>query len=127
VFSPLVGAEVTVGSTGTIPLNPSWEYGVLNVGGTVTANGEDVPESALWFSPVGEDALSLSGKGTAIIIGGEPFTELILMWWNFIGRDHDEIEQMRLDWNLHTYPPFADHVGGWIPAPEMPNVTLQAR
>ena len=127
VFSPLVGAEVTVGSTGTIPLNPSWEYGVLNVGGTVTVNGEDVPESALWFSPVGEDALSLSGKGTAIIIGGEPFTEQILMWWNFIGRDHDEIEQMRLDWNLHTYPPFADHVGGWIPAPEMPHVTLQAR
>lgn len=127
VFSPLVGAEVSVGSVGTIPLNPTWEYGVLNVAGAMSANGEHVPPSALWFSPVGEDALVLSGNGTAIVIGGEPFTEQILMWWNFIGRTHDEIEQMRLDWNLHTYPPFADHVGGWIPAPAMPNVTLQPR
>lgn len=127
VFSPLVAAQFTVGASGTIPLNPLWEYGVLNVAGTMSANGEEVPANALSFSPVGNDVLSLSGDGTAIVIGGEPFTDQILMWWNFIGRTHDEIEQMRLDWNLHTYPPFPDRVGGWIPAPEMPNVTLQPR
>jgi quercetin 2,3-dioxygenase len=127
VFSPLVGAEVSIGRSGTIPLNPAWEYGVLNVAGTMTANGEDIPAGALWFSATGESNLTVTGDGTAIMIGGEPFREQILMWWNFIGRSHDEIEQMRLDWNLHTYAQFPDRVGGWIPAPEMPNVTLQPR
>jgi hypothetical protein len=75
----------------------------------------------------GATELGLSGSGTAIVIGGEPFLERILMWWNFIARTHEEIKEMRMDWNLHTYPPIADRVGGWIPAPEMPNVTLTAR
>lgn len=127
VFSPLVGAEVSVGERGSIPLNPDWEYGVLNITGAMSANGEDVPPNALWFSPVGATELMLGGAGTAIVIGGEPFREHILMWWNFIARTHEEVEQMRMDWNLHTYPPFADRVGGWIPAPEMPNVTLTPR
>lgn len=127
VFSPLVGAEVSIGTSGTIPLDPAWEYGVLNVAGVVAANGVDVPPGGLWFSAIGEASLDLTGDGTAIIIGGEPFHEQILMWWNFIGRTHNEIEQMRSDWNLHTYAPFPDRVGGWIPAPEMPNVTLQPR
>jgi redox-sensitive bicupin YhaK (pirin superfamily) len=127
VFSPLVGSEVAVGRSGSLPLNPTWEYGVLNVSGTVSANDDEVPASALWYSAPGETSLDLSGDGTAIVIGGEPFKEQIVMWWNFIGRNHAEIEQMREDWNLHTYPPFADRVGGWIPAPEMPRVTLQPR
>ena len=127
VFSPLVGAEVLVGNSGSIPLNSSWEYGVLNINGSMTANDDDVPLNALWYSPVGSTELALSGSGTAIVIGGEPFLEQILMWWNFIARTHEEIEEMRMDWNLHTYPPIADRVGGWIPAPEMPNVTLTAR
>jgi redox-sensitive bicupin YhaK (pirin superfamily) len=127
VYSPLVGAEVTVGAHGTLPLNPEWEYGVLNIGGSMSANGDDVPPNALRYSPIGSTELVLAGSGTAIVIGGEPFLEQILMWWNFIARSHDEIEQMRMDWNLHTYPPIADRVGGWIPAPEMPNVTLTPR
>jgi redox-sensitive bicupin YhaK (pirin superfamily) len=127
VYSPLVGAEVSVGASGSIPLNPAWEYGVLNIDGLMSANGDDIPPNALWFSPVGATELELTGSGIAIVIGGEPFLEQIVMWWNFIARSHEEIEEMRMDWNLHTYPPIADRVGGWIPAPEMPNVTLTAR
>ena len=26
-----------------------------------------------------------------LLLGGEPFAEEIVMWWNFIGRSHDEI------------------------------------
>lgn len=127
VFSPLVGAQLAVSGSGLIPLHADWEYGVLNVSGTVTVNGEPVDEGSLWYSEPELDRLDIDGNGTAILIGGEPFREQIVMWWNFIGRTHDEIAQMRMDWNLHTYPPFADRVGGWIPAPEMPNVTLTPR
>ena len=27
----------------------------------------------------------------AMLLGGEPYDEEIVMWWNFIGRDHDEV------------------------------------
>jgi hypothetical protein len=36
--------------------------------------------------------------GRALLIGGEPFDEQIVMWWNFIGRDHDEIVAAREEW-----------------------------
>jgi hypothetical protein len=51
------------------------------------------------------------------------------MWWNFIGRSHDEIVAWRESWNSQEpqWSDFEDNVGGWIPAPEMPKVTLNPR
>jgi hypothetical protein len=62
-------------------------------------------------------------------LGGEPFTEHIVMWWNFIGRTHSEIVAWREAWNSQEphWSDFEDNVGGWIPAPELPNVTLNPR
>jgi quercetin 2,3-dioxygenase len=34
-----------------------------------------------------------------LLIGGEPFKEDILMWWNFIGRSKAEISGFVADWN----------------------------
>lgn len=127
VFSPLVGAEFRVDGSATLPLNPEWEHGVLAVDGEIQVDGEVLPESALFYRGTGASSLTIAGRGRGILIGGAPFAEKIVMWWNFIGRTGDEIAQMREDWNLHTYPSFADRVGGWIPAPDMPNVTLQPR
>jgi redox-sensitive bicupin YhaK (pirin superfamily) len=127
VFSPLVGAELQIAGDSVIPLVESWEHGVLAVDGDITVNGEAVPKDSLYVLDTGHHQLSVGGHGRAILIGGAPFTEQIVMWWNFIGRSTDEIVAMREAWNLQTYPQFADHVGGWIPAPEMPNVTLQPR
>ena len=33
------------------------------------------------------------------MIGGPPFGEQIVMWWNFVGRSHDEIVQFRDAWH----------------------------
>ncbi len=33
-----------------------------------------------------------------MLIGGEPFRERILMWWNFVARTPDEIAEARRDW-----------------------------
>lgn len=33
-----------------------------------------------------------------LLIGGEPFGEDVLMWWNFVGRSHQEIADARADW-----------------------------
>ena len=64
-----------------------------------------------------------------VLIGGEPFTEELIMWWNFLARTPEELVAMRDQWNaqsnpesqegldaLAAYPPFPDELGGWIPA-----------
>ncbi len=33
-----------------------------------------------------------------LVLGGAPFGEQIVMWWNFIGRSHDEVVGFREDW-----------------------------
>lgn len=128
VFSPLVGAELQVSGTAELPLNPAFEHGLLNVGGELLVNGQSIAVDELIYLPVGEQA-SISGNGTALLLGGEPFTEHIVMWWNFIGRSHAEIVKWKESWNAQEpmWKNFDDNVGGWIPAPEMPNVELRPR
>ena len=36
--------------------------------------------------------------GRLLLIGGPPFPETILMWWNFVARTADEIAAARADW-----------------------------
>lgn len=128
VYSPLVGAELQVSGELELPLEESFEHGILVVSGSITVNGVPVAVDELIYLPVGE-AATVSGSGVALLVGGEPFTEHIVMWWNFIGRSHAEIVAWREAWNAQgaDWPSFEDRVGGWIPAPEMPNVTLNPR
>jgi redox-sensitive bicupin YhaK (pirin superfamily) len=128
IYSPLVGAELQVSGEMHLPLNQTFEHGILVVSGEVFVNGVAVAVDDLIYLPVGEEA-TVSGNGVALLLGGEPFTEHIVMWWNFIGRSHSEIVAWRESWNAQgaDWPSFEDQVGGWIPAPELPNVTLQSR
>ncbi len=128
VFSPLVGAELEVSGEMELPLEETFEHGVLVVSGEIFVNGQLVAVNDLVYLPVGETA-TVSGNGVALLLGGEPFTEHIVMWWNFIGRSHAEIVSWREAWNAQgeDWAPFEDAIGGWIPAPNLPNVTLQSR
>jgi redox-sensitive bicupin YhaK (pirin superfamily) len=128
VYSPLVGAELQVSGKLDLPLNPDFEHGILLLTGTLSVNGQALAVDELAYLTVGEGA-TLEGDGIALLLGGEPFSEHIVMWWNFIGRSHAEIVAWREAWNAQgsNWPSFEDRVGGWIPAPELPNVTLQAR
>jgi redox-sensitive bicupin YhaK (pirin superfamily) len=128
VYSPLVGAELRLTGTSTLPLNTGWEHAILVVAGTLEINGDQVAADQLAFLPAGARNVRLEGQNfLGILIGGAPFDEKIVMWWNFIGRSNEEIVEMRESWNARRYPAVSDDLGGWIPAPELPNVTLKAR
>ncbi len=79
-----------------------------------------------------------------MLLGGEPFEEELLMWWNFVGRSHEEVEQSRLDWEAQAGLSDEDasraavRAGAWprsdagpesgrIPAPPLPGVPLRPR
>jgi len=133
VFTELVGVEIDIaaGSTALIPLNEKFEYGLLLVLGDLSVNETEIPLTSLHYMPIGQHSLSLTSVSGAkfILLGGEPFPEEIVMWWNFIGRSHEEIVQMRADWNNETerFPAFEDRIHGRIPAPELPNLRLNPR
>lgn len=132
-YTPLVGAELHVPANTQVqfPIEPDFEYGVLAVEGDVSVNTNRVVSGQLHYIPQGGQQISLSSSNEAklMLLGGQPFTEKIVMWWNFIGRSHDEIVKMREEWQSHSpqFPDFDDQIGGRIPAPTLPNLRLSPR
>lgn len=134
--SPILGAEIHL-EEGSIhlPLNSQWEHGVLVISPSASINGDIANKGQLFFSPIGSDSLSIEvdpntdSPVKVILIGGEPYREKFVMWWNFIGRSHEEIVKMREDWESRTnrFPAFADSLSDRVPAPEMPNLRLTPR
>ena len=140
-FTPLVGAEVTLepGTSTIIPLDPGFEYGVLTVSGTATVGGSEVPRNSMSYLGEGRSELSLRGAGgdedtVVLLLGGAPFEEEIVMWWNFVARSHEEIVEQRDAWNgegLDWVPERFGEVRGFdgdrLLAPPMPNSRLKPR
>lgn len=136
-YSPLVAAEISLPPGGKMELSvqASFEHGLLADTGTVTVDGETIEAHHLGFCPTGSHSLSLVNNATesfrGILIGGEPFTEPLVMWWNFLGRTHEEIEEFRKDWQdgLTNGSPRYGHLDHMdpLPAPELPHVRLKAR
>ena len=88
-FSDLVGADVSVHGETTLPLDPTFEYGIF------TLDGDDA--NTLYYLPPGESELTLK-KQRVLLLGGKPFGEQVLMWWNFVARTRDDIAAAREDW-----------------------------
>ena len=139
-FSPLVGAELVIPAQSSVemPVNPDFEHGFLVDQGTLRVNGEFGEHADLIYLDRGLTHLELSSGSQpvrAILLGGTPFTEPLVMWWNFIARTHDEIVALRDEWQRDVVEGLDaggryGHVnfdGLPIPAPEMPSVRLRAR
>jgi quercetin 2,3-dioxygenase len=132
-YSPITAAEMTLeqGGTCSINIDPHHEYGILVTDGDLTIEGTLTERGSLLYLQPGRSQLQVSASGSAraLLLGGEPFTEQIVMWWNFIGRDHDEIVDMRQAWESRDgrFGSFTGYPGERIPAPPMPGVRLSPR
>ncbi|HSW71159.1 MAG TPA: pirin family protein [Gammaproteobacteria bacterium] len=106
VYSPLLGLDLNAveNTTCVLPLNPQFEHGVLPLIGTVEIANQVVDLDTLLYLPCGQSKLPLRmPKGSRVlIIGGEPFNEDILIWWNFVARTKDEMIQAAHAWNSHA-------------------------
>jgi len=131
-YSPLVGAQVHLdgGADTRIPLQPEFEHAALTLSGTVEVDSVPLRPGALLYLGCGRSDLALRAErpGRVLLLGGEPFDEQIVMWWNFIGRSHEEIVQARTEWmagarfgTVHGYD------GDPLPAPPMPTTPLKPR
>ena len=140
-YSPLVAAQVDLpaGARVELPVDPTFEHGVLVDTGALRFEGHDVAPAWLAYCPPGRDVLVLEAGDApvrAVLLGGAPFDEPVLMWWNFVGRTHDEVVEARARWQaaiggdpegLRRYGEVHGYDGGALPAPELPNVRLRPR
>ncbi|MET7648175.1 pirin family protein [Streptomyces sp. NPDC005426] len=134
-FTPLTGAELLLEphSTTTLPADSAFEYGLLVDRGDVRLCGTPLRAAELGYLPTGNDTLTLTNEtdapARAVLLGGTPFEEQIVMWWNFIGRSHEDIVEARTAWQ-NASDRFG-HVGSYdgerLPAPALPNATLTPR
>ena len=134
--TPLLGAELrlTAGSTVELPINPAFEHAVLVDTGEVTLDGQRLVRGDLGCVDAGPSQVTLEAGADGarlILLGGEPFEESIVMWWNFIGRNHDEIVAAREQYEAgaERFGQVAGYVGpvDRIPAPPIPHVRLRPR
>ncbi len=133
VYSPICGADIQLdpGCEVTLDLDPDFEHGVFVVAGSVTIEHSTVAVDQLLFLGTARVEITLhSDEGARLLVlGGEPFAEEIVMWWNFIGRSHDEIIGYRSAWQRRDprFPPVVDRSEKVMEAPPLPNVALKPR
>ncbi|MEU9556338.1 pirin family protein [Streptomyces fumanus] len=133
-FTPLLGAELTLdpGAALTLDVDPGFEHGLLVDTGTVLLDDTPLDRAELGYAAPGRPRLTLTNTGpdTArlVLLGGPPFGEEIVMWWNFIGRSHEDIARARSDWTTGTrFGEVKGYDGEPLPAPDLPSVPLKPR
>ncbi|MDX2399300.1 pirin family protein [Microbacterium algeriense] len=132
VHTPIVGAEVVLapGSRVRLPLRPDWEHALMLVEGDAVVAEHPLDHNGLLYLGDSREHIEVSSGDGALLflLGGEPFEDDIVMWWNFAGRTHDEIAAAREEWEAAS-----DRFGVVpghdvrIPAPPLPPVRLMPR
>ncbi|MFL6080539.1 MAG: pirin family protein [Ornithinibacter sp.] len=139
VETPLVGAEVVLeaGSSVVLPVPEGFEVSVLVDAGSVVFADARVARGELAVVGAGRHpdgvGVSAGAEGARVLVlGGEPFGEEVVMWWNFIGRTSDDVAAAREAWEAEAAERFGvveGYVGPVprIPAPALPGVRLKPR
>ncbi|MER5281443.1 pirin family protein [Streptomyces sp. NPDC002809] len=131
-YTPIVGADLALsrGAEARLPLDPDFEYAVLSMSGEAEVDGVPVLPGSMLYLGCGRTELPLRAESDAglMLLGGEPFEEEIVMWWNFIGRSHEEIEEARQAWAEGSrFGEVNGYDGDRLSAPELPPVALKPR
>jgi redox-sensitive bicupin YhaK (pirin superfamily) len=125
IYSPLVGLDFTSDAAAATKfiLRPDFEYGVMVMEGEAEIEGELLQPGSLLYLGTGRSSLQLAAKSAVklILLGGEPFKEDVVLWWNFVARNRQEISDATDAWNAQQG--FGEPVkfdGQWLVAPEVP-------
>jgi hypothetical protein len=136
-FTPLLGAQLDLEANADISLaiDASFEHGILLDQGAVEVAGAALQVGDLACLSTGHRALHITNVGATparvVLLGGLPFTEDLVMWWNFVGRNHDEIVSYRELWESgdDRFGAVDGYVGrpARLPAPPLPTTPLKPR
>jgi quercetin 2,3-dioxygenase len=103
IYSPLIGLDLASSGRAALelPLEPGFEHAALVLDGTASVAGQTLVPGTLLYFGTGHETVALRADDTArvLLVGGTPFGEEILVWWNFVARTREEIAAATRDWN----------------------------
>lgn len=132
VHTPIVGAEIVIpaGTRVRLPLRAEWEHAMMLVEGDAEVAEHPLALNDTLYLGDSRDEIEVQSTEGALLflLGGEPFDDDIVMWWNFAGRSHEEIVEARDDWEAASVRfGSVDGHDVRIPAPPLPPVRLMPR
>jgi quercetin 2,3-dioxygenase len=131
--TPLVGADLRLqaGSDVEVPLEPDFEYALLAASGSASVEEAPLERGAMLYLGTGRRSVRLRAEEatTLLLLGGEPFEEKLVMWWNFVGRSGEEITAYAEQWNAESdrFGVVSGYDGGRLEAPPLPSIPLKPR
>jgi redox-sensitive bicupin YhaK (pirin superfamily) len=128
---PIVGVDVALapGAATRLPIEPDFEHAVCVMSGSAEVDGVPMTPGSLLYLGCQRRELQFNTASGArmLLIGGQPFEDQIVMWWNFVAAGHDEIVQARQDWIDGTRFAEIPGAGERLAAPPLPPGHLNAR
>jgi redox-sensitive bicupin YhaK (pirin superfamily) len=97
-----LGAELVLRTGRTVvPLHRGNEHAVVVLEGAVAIGADAIEPGQLGYIGPGPDELPIdtSGEARLLLLGGAPFPEPPLMWWNYVARARAEIVEAHQAWS----------------------------
>lgn len=84
----------------TLPLDRSFEHALIVTTGSLAIGATTLTAGQMGYLGIGRDEVPIDtiGPARALLVGGTPFTEPLLMWWNYVARTRAEISAAHRDW-----------------------------
>lgn len=88
----------------TVPLRAGDEHAIAALDGAVSIGGQRLEPGRLGYLGVGRDELAIDAADATrvMLIGGPPFPEAVLMWWNYVARTRKEITEAHDAWSSRS-------------------------
>ncbi len=123
-WSDLVGVDLALSKKASVrlPAVPEREYGAFLLSGEAELEGRALERDTIAYLGRGRAELGFrsTAGGRVLIIGGVPFREPVLMWWNFVARTPEEIAAARADWDEgRRFGPVRAYKGERLAAPPL--------
>lgn len=85
----------------TVPLDPGHEYALAVLVGRIATRGQTLTVGSLGYLGTGHDSVTVDATSDSkvLLIGGEPFDDELVMWWNYVARSRDEIIEAHRSWS----------------------------
>jgi redox-sensitive bicupin YhaK (pirin superfamily) len=122
-FSPIVAADISGEPDRrlVLPLDPDFEHALVPLQAGCRLHGQPLAIDTLYYLGLGRRELALEGGRElyrVLLLGGAPFGETVLMWWNFVARTSEEIVAAREDWEAgRRFGTVAAYAGPRLVAP----------
>lgn len=134
--TPLLGMDLHTPQAGQaeLSLDPAYEHGLMVLEGALRLVVDDAPAQTLapgqllYLAP-GARQLRIESDGVArlLLLGGTPFEEPVLLWWNFVGRSGEELQRFAADWNAGVgFGTVSGYVGERLLAPDASHLRFRS-